>query len=108
MFEKRILFKPQGKELFQKLGKKVGLSVYGGNIRKDRNEEYKCVTETWMTETFDDRVKERFPFRIANLIVKLKDDESIDGHDKAKSINTLPFCFVYYILSHYEVDERCH
>ena len=48
MFEKRDLFESQGEELLQNLVKKIGLSVYGGNIRKDINEEYKCVTENWM------------------------------------------------------------
>ena len=56
MFEKRDLFKSQGKDLLQNLAKKIGLSVYGGKIRKDINEEYKCVTEAWMREKFDDRV----------------------------------------------------
>ena len=41
MFEKRDLFKSQGKDLLQNLAKKIGLSVYGGNIRKDINEEYR-------------------------------------------------------------------
>ena len=43
MFEKRDLFKSQGKELLQNLAKKIGSSGYRGNIRKDINEEYKCV-----------------------------------------------------------------
>ena len=50
MFEKRDLFKSQGKYLIQHLAKKVGLSVYGGNIRNDINEEHKCVTEKGMRE----------------------------------------------------------
>ena len=41
MFYKRDLFKSQGKNSLQNLAKKIGLSVYGGNIRKDLNEEYK-------------------------------------------------------------------
>ena len=45
MFKKRVLFKSQGKDLLQNLAKKIGLSVYGGNIRQDINEEYICVTE---------------------------------------------------------------
>ena len=83
MFEKRDLFKSQGKDLLQNLAKKIGLSVYGGNIRKDINEEYKCVTENWMRENFDDRVKEWFPLKNGNLIVKLEDDEGVDDYDKA-------------------------
>ena len=62
MFQKRDLFKSQGKDLLQNLAKKIGLSVYGGNFRKDMNEEYKCVTETWMRENFDDRVKRMVSF----------------------------------------------
>ena len=63
MLEKRDLFISQGKKILQNLTKNVGLSVYGGNIRKDKNEEFKCVTENWMRENFDDRVKEWFPLK---------------------------------------------
>ena len=61
MFEKKDKFKSQRKDLFQNLSKKIGLSVYVGNIRKDINEEYKCLTDNWMRGNFDDRVKEWFP-----------------------------------------------
>ena len=100
MFQKRDMFKSQGKELLQNLAKKIGLSVYGGNIRKDINEEYKCVTENWMKENFDDRAKEWFPLKNGKLIVKLEDDEGVDDFDKAKSVNTMPSHFGSYILSH--------
>ena len=100
MCKKRNLFKSQGKDLLQNLAEKIALSVYGGNIRKDINEEYKCVTETWMRENFDDRLKEWFPLRNGNLIVKLEDDEGVDDYDKAESINTMPSHFGSYILSH--------
>ena len=99
-FKKRDLFKSQGKDLLQNLAKKIGLSVYGGNIRKDINEEYKCVTENWIRENFDDRVKEWFPLRNNNFIVKLEDDEGVDDFDKAKSVNTMPSHFGSYVLSH--------
>ena len=100
MFQKRDMFKSQGKDLLQNLAKKIGLSVYGGNIRKDINEEYKCVTENWMRENFDDRVKEWFPLKNGNFIVKLEDDKGVDDYDKAKSINTMPSHFGSFILSH--------
>ena len=100
MFEKRDLFKSQGRDLLQNLPKKIWLSGYGGNIRKDINQEYKCVTENWMREIFDDRVREWFPLRNGNLIVKLEDDEGVDDYDKARSINTMPSHFGSYILSH--------
>ena len=86
--------------MLQNLVKKIGLLVYGGNIRKDINEEYKCVTENWMRENFDDRVKEWFPLKNGNLLTKLENDESVDDYDNARSINTMPFLFGSYILSH--------
>ena len=98
MFEKRDLFKSQGKDLLQNLAKKIGLSVYGGNIREDMDEEYKCVTENWMKENFDDRVKDWFPLKNGNLIVEIEDDEGVDGFDKAKSVNTMPSHFGSFIL----------
>ena len=100
MFNKRDLFKSQGKHLLQNLAKKIGVSVYGGSIRKDINEEYKCVTENWMKENFDDRVKEWFPLKNGNFTVKLKNDEFVDDYDKAKLLNTMPSHFGSKILSH--------
>ena len=100
MFEKRGLFKSQAKEIHPNLAKKIGLSVYGGNFRKGINEEYKCVTENWMRENFDDRVKKCFPLKNGNLIVKLEDDKGVDEYDKVKSVNTMPSHFGSYILSH--------
>ena len=67
MFEKRDLFKSQGNDLLQNLAKKIRLSVYVGNIRNDINEEYKCVTENWMREYFDDRGTEWFPLKKWNF-----------------------------------------
>ena len=100
MFEKRDLSKSQGKILLQNLAKKIGLSVYGGNIREDINDEYKFVTETWIKENFDDRVEKWFPLKNGNLIVKLEDDKGADDFDKSKSINTMPSQFGSKILSH--------
>ena len=39
LFDFRDLFKSRGKDLDQNLAEKIRLSVYGGNIRKDINEE---------------------------------------------------------------------
>ena len=41
MFDKIDFFKAQGRDLLQNLAEKIGLSVYGGNIRKDMIKEYK-------------------------------------------------------------------
>ena len=66
LFEKRDLFKSQGKGSLQNLAKKIGFSDYVGKIGKDINEIYKCVTETWLRKSFDYRVKEWFPLKIGN------------------------------------------
>ena len=100
MFERRDLLKPQGKDIFQNLAKKAGLSVYGGIIRKDINEENSCVTENWMKENFDGRDREWFTLKNGNLIVKLEHDESVYDYDKGKSIITMPSHFGSYISSH--------
>ena len=76
------------------------MSVYGGNSRKDINEEYKCITENWMREKFDERVKDRFPLKNGNLIVKIEDKEGADDFDKMNSVNTKPSHFGSFILSH--------
>ena len=39
MLEKRDYYKSQRNDFSQNLAKKIGLSVYGGNNRKDINEE---------------------------------------------------------------------
>ena len=100
MFEKRDLFKLQRKDLFQNLAKKLRLSIYGGNFRKDINDEYKCVTETRRKENSDSRVKEWFRLKNGNLDVKLEGDKSVDDYNKAKSLNTMPSHFDSYILSY--------
>ena len=102
MFEKRHFIKSQGKDLLHSLVKKIGLTVYGGSTRKDVNEENKCVTENWMRENFDDRVKEWFSVKNGNLIVILQNDESVDGYAKAKSVKTIKSHFGSFILSHSE------
>ena len=61
MVPKPDLFEIQGKELLQTLLKKFNYSVYGGNIRRDVNDQIKSVTENWMREIHDDRVKEWWP-----------------------------------------------
>ena len=76
------------------------MSVYGCNIRKDKNEEYKCVTENWNREKFNDRVKEWFSLKNGNPILKFEENEGVDDYDKAKSLNTMTSHFGSYILSH--------
>ena len=55
--------------MLQNLAKQIGLSVYSGIIGKSINEEYKCGTETWKREKFDDMVKQWFPLKNGSLKV---------------------------------------
>ena len=40
-----------------------------------------------MKDDYDERVKEWWPLKTGNLIVKLEDDNFVDDHDIAQSIN---------------------
>ena len=55
---KRGRYKKQRRDLLQKLSKKIANSVFGRNIRWDVNDHFKCVTDNWMKENYNDRVKE--------------------------------------------------
>ena len=48
MTNKRNKFTEENKTLLQTLTKKVSNAVYGGCIRKDIDESYKCETQSWM------------------------------------------------------------
>ena len=53
-----------------------------------------------MRENFDDRVKDWFPLKNDNLLVKLEDDLSADDYDEAKLVIRVPSRFGSYILPH--------
>ena len=72
----------------------MGLAVDGWNLRKNIDEDFICVSENWMRENFNDRVKKWFLLKNGNLVVVLlEDDGGLDDYDKAKSINTMPSHF---------------
>ena len=52
-----------------------------------------------MIENSDDGVKEWFPLKNGNLIVKLHGDEGSDDYDKAKSLNTMPSQFHSFFIT---------
>ena len=74
--------------------------MYGGNIRRDINDQYNSVTENWVKENYDYRVIEWWPKKNGNLIVELEDDNDVDDYDIAKSINRMPCHLSKYILGH--------
>ena len=78
MFVKRDLFEAQGRDSLQNLAKNIGVSVYGGNFKKDKNKEKKCVLETSMGDNFDDGDKDWFPLKNGNSLVKWEDDKCVE------------------------------
>ena len=90
----------KNERLFAKIIKKNSYSVYGWNIRRDDNDQFICVTENWMRESYDDRVKEWWPLKYGILIVKLEDDAVVADQDIAKSINQMRFYLGSYKIAH--------
>ena len=100
MTNKRNKFKEENKTLLQTLIKKVSNSVYGGCIRKDIEESYKCVTQNWMKNENDDSLIEWFPLKNGNIMVKIKDKEGVDDEGTSKKVNSQPCQLGSFILSH--------
>ena len=55
----------------QTITKKVSNSVYGGRMRRDIEESYKCVNQSWMKNEYDESVGEWFPLKNGNFMVNL-------------------------------------
>ena len=53
-----------------------------------------------MREIFYDMVKEWFPLKNGNSLVKVEDNEGVDDYEKAKLVTTMPSHFGSYISSH--------
>ena len=80
MTAKRNKFKKEKKEFLRTLTKKKANAAYGYNIRSDIDESYNCVSKQWMKTEYDDRVKEWFPLKKGNLMVKIIDPDGLDGN----------------------------
>ena len=61
MTAKRNEYKKQGKTILQDLCKEMSSGVYGGCIRCDIHDIFKCVSENGKKTQYDDRVKEYIP-----------------------------------------------
>ena len=84
--------------MLQTLAERVANSAYGRNIRGDFNDQFKCVTENWMREKYDDTVKKRLPLENGFLIVELEDNSVNEDQDIGKSMNRMPCLFSSFIL----------
>ena len=86
--------KKQGKDLLQGLSKKV----FGGYSRKDNHDQYESLTEIWIKENYDDRVKECWPVKNGKWIDNLQVEADVGDQDLATSINQMPYHFRSHIL----------
>ena len=102
MVSKQDLYKKEEKGLLQSLVKKLASSLYGGNFRRDVNDQFKCVTDNWMNENYDDRVKDCWRLRNINLAVELEDDSGVDDRDIAKLSIQIPCHPGSYIFGHFK------
>ena len=60
-------------------------------MRRDIEESYECVTQSWMRNEYDDSVKECFPLKNGNIMIKIKDKEAIDDGGISKKVNSQPY-----------------
>ena len=81
----------------QLLVKLIMNSLYGDFLQKDFLESYQCKSEVWMMTEYDERVLDYRKISYGNFIVKMKDDEGLEG--EVKKVNTLPLQLVVFILS---------
>ena len=100
LIEKRNEYKKHGENILQLMCKDTVNGGYGGCIRQDNTENYKCVTENWMNTEYDDRVNNYIPLENGNYMVNIVDHEGVDDNGISKTINSQPFQFGSMILSH--------
>ena len=78
MTDKGNKYKDENKTFLQTITKKVSNSVNGCCIEKDIDECYKCVTQSWMKNEYDESLIEWFSLKNGNIMVKIEDKESVD------------------------------
>ena len=97
IFALRQKYKDEKNDLMQGLAKLFTNSLYGVQIRKDKNESYYCKSETWRKTEFDENVLDYWRLPNGNYIVKIKKDDGRDDDCDIK--NTLPAVLGAFILS---------
>ena len=74
LFALRQKCKDKKNDLMQGLIKLIMNSLHGVQIRRDINESYYCISETWMKTEFDEIVLDYWRLRNENYIVKMEKD----------------------------------
>ena len=97
LFELRQKHKDENNVVMHLLVKIFMNSLYGEQVRKDIEESYQCKSEMWMMTEYDKRVLDYQKTNYGNYIVKLKDDEGLEDHNK--KVNTMPLHLGAFVLS---------
>ena len=97
LFALRQKYKDEKNDLMQGLVKLIMDILYGVQIRRDINESYYCISETWMKTEFDENVIDCWRLTNGNYIVKMKKDDGLDHDCDIK--NTLPAVLGSLILA---------
>ena len=100
MTGKRNKFTEKNKTFLQTLSIEVSNSVYGGFIRKAIEESFKCLSQNWMKNQYNESVEQWFPFKNGNSMVKIKDKEGVNDEGISKKVPSQPFHLGSFILSH--------
>ena len=72
----------------------------GEQIRKNIEEKIACISETWMSSEYDERVKDYWKKSGYSCIVKMIDDAGLE--DEVKKLNTLSLHLGDFVLSNSE------
>ena len=97
LFALRQKYKDDNNDVMQLLVKLLMNSLYGENIRKDKEEKFACKSEACMMSEYDERVKDYWKISGINYIVKMIDDAGFE--DEVKKLNTMSLHLAAFVLS---------
>ena len=97
LFALRQKYNDENNEVMQFLEKLLMNSLYGGQFRKDIEENIACKSKYWMMREYDERVKDYWRISHGNYIVKMTDDAGLG--DEVKKLNAMPLHVGAFVLS---------
>ena len=98
LFALRQKYKDERNHLMQGLVKLIMNSFFWSSNSKVNNEFFKCLSEHWMQTEYDDNVIDYWKLTNGIYLVKLEEDDGLDGDNDVK--NTLPSHLGSFNLSH--------
>ena len=85
LFALRQKYKDEHVDLMEKLVKLIMNSLYGVQIRKDIDQSYKCISESWMETEYDENVLDYCKLPNGNYFVKFKTDDELEDDNDVKT-----------------------